>query len=47
MSILYKIAERVDEFIHEHPKSNINYPHAASPNVPGDLVKPLNPLIGR
>jgi hypothetical protein len=47
MSILYKITERVDEFVHEPLKVNIYYPHDAYPTGQANLLKPLNPVIGR
>lgn len=47
MSILYKISERVDEFVHEPLKVNIYYPHDEYPTGHANLFKPMNPLIDR
>jgi hypothetical protein len=46
MSIFYRITERVDEFVHEPLKVNINYPHDAYPTGHATLLKLLKPVIG-
>jgi hypothetical protein len=50
MSTFDRITERIDEFVHEPLKVNINYPHDAYPTGPAgplEQVKPMNPLNGR